>query len=74
MSQCNIDQNDRVNRGIIGLIIFLAALLGFGQLFFMLVGIAMMAQAYIGWCSIPYIIDQVKFLMTKPPVDDDKSE
>lgn len=70
MSQCNIDQNDRINRGFIGLIIFVAALLGFGQLFFLIVGVVMMAQAYIGWCSIPYLIDQFKLLKSPPPTDD----
>ena len=53
---CNIDQSDRINRAAIGLIIFLAALLGASSLFFMAVGVVMIIQGFIGWCSLPYFI------------------
>ena len=53
---CNIDQSDRINRAVIGLIIFLAALLGASSLFFMAVGVVMIIQGLIGWCSLPYFI------------------
>ena len=53
---CNINQSDRMNRSAIGLIIFLAALLGASSLFFMVIGIVMIIQGFIGWCSLPYFI------------------
>lgn len=59
---CNIDQKDRINRTIIGLIIFVGALLDLSTLFFMLVGVVMMIQGALGWCSLPYLIEKIKNL------------
>lgn len=60
---CNIDNTDRINRIVIGLGLFLAALLGASTLFYMAVGIILVIQGIIGWCSIPYIIK--KFIPQK---------
>ncbi len=60
--QCNIDKTDRVNRVVIGLLIFVAALIGMGQLFFMVVGIVLVVEGWIGWCSIPYLLSKFKRL------------
>lgn len=57
---CNIDQSDRINRAVIGLIIFLAALMGASSFFFMAVGVVMIIQGFIGWCSLPYFISLFK--------------
>ena len=57
---CNIDQSDRINRTVIGLIIFLAALTGASSLFFMAIGIIMIIQGLIGWCSLPYLTSLFK--------------
>ena len=57
---CNIDQSDRINRVVIGLIIFFAALTGASSLFFMAVGIIMVVQGLIGWCSLPYLTSLLK--------------
>ena len=54
---CNIDQSDRINRVVIGAIIFLAALLEASQLFFITVGIVMIIQGLIGWCSLPFFMN-----------------
>jgi hypothetical protein len=58
--ECNIDMADRKNRVVIGIIILLAAILGFGKFFFALVGIALIVEGVIGWCAIPVIMDKFK--------------
>jgi hypothetical protein len=58
--QCNIDKTDRINRMVIGAILFLAALIGMGKVFFMVVGLVLIAEGWIGWCSIPCLISQFK--------------
>lgn len=60
IKQCNIDKTDRINRSIIGAAIFLAALLDMSKLFFMILGVALVIEGVIGWCSIPYIISKIK--------------
>jgi len=58
--QCNIDKTDRINRVVIGALIFLAALFGMSQLFFMIVGLVLVIEGIIGWCSIPYLLSKLK--------------
>lgn len=53
---CNIDKTDRINRSVIGIILVLAALIGLGKIFFIAVGLALLIEGVIGWCSIPYFI------------------
>ena len=57
---CNIDKTDRINRVVIGIILFLAALIGMGKVFFMVVGLVLIVEGWIGWCSIPYFMNQFK--------------
>ncbi|MGQ3891527.1 YgaP-like transmembrane domain [Legionella sp. CNM-4043-24] len=59
-TQCNIDKTDRINRVVIGAILFLAALIGMGRFFFMVVGLVLVVEGLIGWCSIPYLISKMK--------------
>jgi hypothetical protein len=60
LKQCNIDKTDRINRAVIGALLFLAALIGMGQVFFMVVGLVLVVEGWIGWCSIPYLISKLK--------------
>ncbi|OGV28957.1 MAG: hypothetical protein A3E88_03745 [Legionellales bacterium RIFCSPHIGHO2_12_FULL_35_11] len=55
MLKCNIDKTDRINRMVIGVLLFLAAIAGMGKVFFMVVGIVLVIEGWIGWCSIPYL-------------------
>tara|TARA_B100001093_G_scaffold519002_1_gene605957 strand:- start:2015 stop:2221 length:207 start_codon:yes stop_codon:yes gene_type:complete len=57
---CNIDKTDRINRAIIGVFLFLGAYFGLGLHFFMAVGIILLIEGLIGWCSIPYLIKRFK--------------
>ena len=59
-TQCNIDKTDRINRVVIGVILFFGALFGMSKLFFMLVGIVLVIEGVIGWCSIPVLVDKLK--------------
>ena len=60
LKQCNIDKTDRINRVVIGAILFLAALIGMSKVFFMVVGLILVVEGCIGWCSIPYFISKIK--------------
>jgi hypothetical protein len=60
VQQCNIDKTDRINRVVIGIILFIAALIGMGKIFFMVVGVVLVIEGWIGWCSIPYLISKFK--------------
>ena len=59
-NKCNIDKTDRINRVIIGAAIALAAIFGASKLFFIILGLVMVVQGFIGWCSIPVIIAKLK--------------
>jgi len=60
LKQCNIDKTDRMNRVVIGAILFIAALINMGKVFFMVVGLVLVIEGLIGWCSIPYFIRKIK--------------
>jgi hypothetical protein len=57
---CNIDKTDRINRAVIGAALFIAALIGMGKIFFMLVGLILVIEGVIGWCYIPYLVNKIK--------------
>jgi hypothetical protein len=44
LKQCNIDKTDRMNRVVIGAILFFAALIGMGKVFFMVVGLVLVIE------------------------------
>lgn len=60
---CNIDKTDRINRTIIGAVLCIAALLGMGKLFYILLGLALVVEGVIGWCSIPYVLGKIRKLL-----------
>ncbi|MBN9229238.1 MAG: DUF2892 domain-containing protein [Legionella sp.] len=59
---CNIDKTDRMNRAIIGAVLCIAALFGMGKYFYILLGLALIIEGIIGWCSIPYVLSKIKRL------------
>lgn len=62
--QCNIDKTDRINRVVIGALLFLAALIGMSKVFFMVAGLVLVVEGLIGWCSIPFLIKKLNMLST----------
>lgn len=60
LKQCNINKTDRINRAVIGVVLFIAALIGMGKVFFMVVGLVLVIEGMIGWCSIPYLMNKIK--------------
>ncbi len=58
--KCNIDKTDRINRTVIGIALCLAVLIGLGKVFFMIVGIVLIIEGVIGWCSIPLLANKLK--------------
>ncbi|KTD07825.1 YgaP family membrane protein [Legionella jamestowniensis] len=59
---CNIDKTDRINRTIIGAALCIAALFGMGKNFYIFLGLALIIEGIIGWCSIPYALSKIKRL------------
>ncbi len=59
-THCNIDKTDRINRAVIGVMIFIAALIGMSRVFFMMIGLILVIEGMIGWCSIPYLLNKIK--------------
>ena len=57
---CNIESNERVTRLVIGAVLVIAALLGLGRFFLFLVGVVLVAEAFIGWCGIPTLAEKLK--------------
>jgi hypothetical protein len=57
---CNIDKTDRINRSVIGLALIIAALIGLGKVFFIVLGLVLVIEGIIGWCSIPVIVRMFK--------------
>lgn len=59
-THCNIDKTDRINRTIIGVALCIAVLIGMGKFFFLILGLVLIIEGVIGWCSIPYLISKIK--------------
>jgi hypothetical protein len=62
---CNISNNDRIVRIVIGALLVLAAIFGFGRGFMILLGLILVVEGVIGWCGIPIVVDKVKQMMPK---------
>ncbi len=45
---------------VIGAVLFFGVLFGMSKVFFMVVGIVLVVEGLIGWCSIPYFISKLK--------------
>ncbi|WP_081779088.1 DUF2892 domain-containing protein [Legionella sainthelensi] len=59
---CNIDKTDRINRTIIGSVLCIAAMFGIGKYFYIALGLALIIEGIVGWCSIPYVLSKIKRL------------
>jgi hypothetical protein len=59
IKECNLENDEKLHRIIIGILIFLAALIGFGKVFFMLLGILLAVSGVVGWCAIPYLMKKI---------------
>lgn len=64
--KCNIDKTDRINRTVIGVVLCFAVLFGLGKAFFIILGVILVVEGIIGWCSIPILVKKVKNFLTKP--------
>ncbi|PJD93889.1 MAG: hypothetical protein CK424_01130 [Legionella sp.] len=57
---CNIDNNDRINRTVIGIILCLGVLIGMGAVFYFLMGVILIVEGALGWCGIRVLTDKWK--------------
>ncbi len=62
---CNIDQKDRTNRIVIGILLLLCALLHWSYAVIALIGIVLIAEGLIGWCGIPGLVEKFKGMLKK---------
>lgn len=62
---CNIDKTDRINRTVIGAALCIAAIFGVGTFFYITLGIILITEGIIGWCSIPYLLKKIKLKFLK---------
>ncbi len=60
----NIDKNERIVRGVIGGILIVGGILGLGQMFMLIIGILLIAEAAISYCGI---IDLIGRMNKKSP-------
>tara|TARA_A100001015_G_scaffold204004_1_gene227974 strand:+ start:4852 stop:5037 length:186 start_codon:yes stop_codon:yes gene_type:complete len=60
LKSCNINKTDRINRAVIGVLIVLGALFGFSRTAFIILGVVLIIEGLIGWCSIPFILNKFK--------------
>lgn len=58
--KCNIDKTDRINRAVIGLALCIAVFAGLGKIFFLVLGLILVIEGIIGWCSIPLLVSKLK--------------
>jgi hypothetical protein len=63
--KCNIDKSDRINRTVIGIALCLGALLNFGAFSCFLLGVILIVEGLVGWCSIPILMEKFKTNMKK---------
>jgi hypothetical protein len=61
----NIDKRERIARLAIGGILLIAAILGLGTWFFLLVGAGLVVEGVIGWCGIPIAAEKLGLLKDK---------
>lgn len=66
--KCNIDQTDRTNRIVIGVIICLAAILQVSWVFYFVAGIILIIEGVVGRCYIPQMVTKVKAILQKNKV------
>lgn len=60
MMSCNINQTDRINRIVVGIVLILAAVLGASKWFFIILGVILTLSGVFGLCSIPLIMEKLK--------------
>ena len=48
----NIGKNERMVRGVIGAVLLIGGILGFGQMFMLIIGILLIAEAALSYCAI----------------------
>ncbi len=57
---CNIGNNERIARIIIGAVLLIAAILGLGKIFMFLVAVILIAEGFLGWCGVPILVEKFK--------------
>ena len=56
---CNMEKSTRTAYYVIGAILIIGAVLDFPRVFAILLGIILIVEAYLGWCSIPYVMNKL---------------
>ncbi len=56
----NIDKSESTAYYVIGAILIIGAILDFSKIFVILLGIALIVEAYLGWSVVNVIMDKIK--------------
>ena len=67
--ECKIDQKDRTNRVVFGVILLIGVLFGVGPFFYFLIGVILIAEGAAGFCGIPLVVEKWQQFQNKknPP-------
>ena len=57
---CNINKTDRISRSVLGALLIIAAFIGMSTRFYIILGLILIIEGIIGWCSIPYLMSKFK--------------
>lgn len=52
---CNLDKPERRHRMVIGSILVIGGIFGFGRIFLILAGLIILMEGIIGWCGLPIL-------------------
>lgn len=58
-THCNIDKTDRICRSLIGFVLIITAYCQMSYHFFMILGAVLLVQGFIGWCSVPFVLNKL---------------
>lgn len=58
--KCNIDNTDRINRIVLGLILIFGVFLDLSWRFYLILAIILIIEGIIGICYIPKLINKIK--------------
>jgi len=58
--QCNLNKDERIRYAVIGAVLLLGGLVGFGKWFLIIIGVALLIEGAVGWCGIPVAIAKIK--------------
>jgi Protein of unknown function (DUF2892) len=60
IQKCDINRSDRINRSVIGIILLLGVLLGFGKAFSFILALVLIYEGVKGFCYLPSLVKKLE--------------